>query len=527
MRFKLESIIQGQKNWRDFEIAGKVGVISTVFTEQFLSRSYDLHLIQHDNFEEDIELNGIETVFIDNELFESDHSWYKKNRGPLINYLKNNNKTICVVQNTTKQIANIFKQAYILRINPKINEYIDYGNILEVPILIDEKIHNPVSSKQKDDIVYLNIGTASVKKTHNLNFDITTLNVTKSHLSKEILEKLFKLLRNTKILYISKSGLLDEITLEYIRSIALLYSTYVIFDHKSNFSTIDFAVYGQATTDNIIYALLANKDYLLKNIVSKQRDILFNNTMIIKQSFSEFITQEKVKLQRPQISVITPTNRKENLNNYLEQMASQEGVTLDIIVVTHGFEIPKEKINEIENDFPHPITFIYQPSSISLGKCLNFAIDKSKYSTIAKIDDDDFYYKNYLIDQWFALQYSNADLVGKSSSFYYFEKDDLFVLRRVGNHSRYCDHIMGATIMSPTRVMKKLKFGDLPRAVDSDYIKRLNNSDGTIYATHPYEMCVFRSQDSGKHTWSVEDMSLYRNARVMGYGKPRVFVEVN
>lgn len=522
----MKNIIQGQKHWEDFKIEGRVGIISTIFTEQYLLKSYNLHVIKHENFSEDIELNGVETVFIDNDIFETDHPWYKKNRGHLINYLKRNNKTICVVQNTTKPIANIFKQAYILQINPESNEYINHGYILEAPLLVDEHIHNPISSKQKEDITYMNIGTSSVKKTHNLNFNITTTNITKNHLSREVFKILFDKLRTSKVLYINNSKLIDEVTLKYIEYISYLYSTYVIFDYKNNFSTFYFDLYSQSTTDNLIYTLLANKQYQLKKTIGRQRTTLLNNTMIIKNNFSEFIEQNHSKKQ-PYISVITPTNRRENLHAYLEQMKLQQNVILDIIVVTHGFKIDSDEMKAIENTYPYNIKFIYKETEISLGECLNAAIDETRYSVIAKIDDDDYYYKNYLIDQWLALQYSKAELVGKSSSFYYFEDDNLFVLRRIDNHSRYCDHIMGATIMSPAKVMRNLKFEDLPRAVDSDYIKRLINSGGEIYATHPFEMCVFRAQNQSRHTWAVEDMSLYRNARVMGYGKPDSFVEVN
>lgn len=521
----MKNLIQGQKNWADFEIKGKIGVIATLFTEQYLEKTYSINQINHKNFEVDIELNNIETVFIDNDLFESDHQWYKKNRGAIINYLKNNNKTIIVIQNTTKEIASIFKRSFILKINHKEVDYKNHGHYLEAPLLVNESYHNPNSSKSKTDIVYLNIATRAEKKSHNLNFEITTLHCTSVNISREILNNLFGKLKTSKILYINFSKLLDDMTLKYIELIATLNSTYVIYDYKFSKNKSDLKVYAQSTTDNIIYTLLSNPQFHLKKVISKQRMVLINNTMIIKSGLENFLTN--MENNKAYISVITPTNRKQNLLAYIERINAQESVELDVIIVTHGFELVDAEIQSLKNNFKHKLRIIYRDAEVSLGQCLNAAIELTEYPIIAKVDDDDYYYKNYLLDQWLALKYSNADLVGKSASFYYFEKDDLFVLRRLNDHSRFCDHIMGATIMSPAHIMKNLMFSDLPRAVDSDYIKRLKESDGIIYASHPYEMCVYRAKDISKHTWSVDDMSLYRHAKVMGYGDPKVFVEVN
>src|SRR5690625_663778 len=110
----MEDVIQSQKNWNDFQTNGKVGVITTLFSEQFLSETYELIPLSFENYKEDIELNDVDTVFIDNDLFETDHVWYRKNRGHIVNYLKNNNKNICVIKNTSLDVAQTFKKAFVL-----------------------------------------------------------------------------------------------------------------------------------------------------------------------------------------------------------------------------------------------------------------------------------------------------------------------------------------------------------------------------------------------------------------------------
>ena len=519
----MENQIQGQKNWENFNINGKIGFIGTMFTEQFLRKSYELISIGYKNFKADIELNNIDTVFIDNDLFESDHEWYKQNRGNIINFLKNSSRNIVVVKNTTKDVANIFKRAYILNISINNNSYINHGFQIDVPILLNEKYFNPIGSKYKNDIVYLNIATKSMKKTHNINFDISVTNCTKINLSREFLKDLFVQVKVSRVLYINYSKLLDEVTLKYIETIANVFGTYVIFDSKYELNEDIFTVLSQPSTDNLLYALLRNKQYSLKQIISKQRNAIRVSSMILESDLHTFL-ETATNENEVFISVVTPTNRKENLPSYIETLNSQKYVKLDVVVVTHGFKLSVQEEEKLKSNFQHNLTIINKEQEISLGMCLNSAIELTQYDVIAKVDDDDYYYKNYLFDQWLAIQYSGAEIVGKSASFYYFERDDIFILRRINEHSKFCDHIMGATIMSKSSVMKNYMFSDLPRAVDTDYINRVKDNGGKIYATHPYEMCVFRAHNQSKHTWVVDDISLFRHAEVMGYGDPELFV---
>ena len=52
-------------------------------------------------------------------------------------------------------------------------------------------------------------------------------------------------------------------------------------------------------------------------------------------------------------------------------------------------------------------------SSLTLGACLNLGIDASDGAHVAKIDDDNFYGRHYLLDLVDALDYSGAGIAGK------------------------------------------------------------------------------------------------------------------
>lgn len=111
------------KDWENFKTNKTVGIITTILSEQYLEKSYNLISLSPENYIEEIELYDIDAVFFDNEIFESDHSWYKKNRGHIINYLKNEDISICTIKNTTQDVNKIFKKPYVLEINPYIENY--------------------------------------------------------------------------------------------------------------------------------------------------------------------------------------------------------------------------------------------------------------------------------------------------------------------------------------------------------------------------------------------------------------------
>lgn len=525
----MNEVIQSQKKWNKFKTSGRVGVVTTLFTEQFLQNSYELIQLSNDNFSEEIELNGIDTVFIDNDLYESDHGWYRKNRGHLINYLKNNNKNICVVKNTTVDVAQIFKKAYVLNINPDTDEYIYNDLNMEVPILINEDRFNPIDSNIKKDIVYLNIGRPNNtlnKRTYNQKRSLKVDEFSNMKITRGLLEKFIGATRNSKLVYINNSTFIDEITLKYIEYICYLNSSLVIYDHKFELNNKQFVIDDFSTLNNKVSMYLKNPNFLFKEILLTQRKVLLENTFLTKQNFKNFLEIKEVEEVIPRVSVITSTNRKDNLPEYFTRIQKQKGVELEINVVTHGFKLSEEEQTHYKEDQPFTINFIEANSDETLGVCLNKAIDSSTFPVVAKVDDDDYYLNNYILDQWIALNYSNADMVGKSECYYYFESKDVIAKRNIGDYYKFSDFVMGATIMTNLETMKKIKFDNIPKAVDTNFIRRLLEAEGKIYIGHPFELCVFRSNNTSGHTWQVGDISMLKNADIVGYGNPTPYVSL-
>lgn len=526
----MESLIQGQKDWKEFSINGNIGIVTTFFSEQLLSSAYDLIHLSHENFREEISLYGIDTVFIDNVLFEADHEWYKQSRGHIVNHCKNNGINLVVIKNTSTEVNQTFKKAFVMEINPHINKYKLNELVLEVPMLLDTNVFNPINSKKNRDITYYSVGkmqTSPEIQAYNSKFKPSTRIVAEPRFTRHSLKKLSSYIQKSKILYINNATSIDKVTLQYIEYMALLNTTYVMYDYNIEVSpSYGFQSYKDNINASKLRLLLANNEYWFKTTLKSQREVLINNTFLLMPNLNDYLNQKLNKLNLPSVSIITSTNRKKNLDFYFKQMNKQAYVDLEINLVTHGYELSEKEKIYFSNECKFEINFLTAHAAENLGLCLNKAIDISTKSVIAKIDDDDYYLEHYIIDQWLAMQYSRADVVGKSEAFYYFESENIIAKRKVGEYLKYDTFIMGATIMSRAEMMKKLMFADLPKAVDTNYLRRVIAHGGEIYIGHPYEMCVYRSGDDNHHTWNVNELTMLKNAKVVGFGSPESHVRI-
>src|SRR5699024_3836031 len=207
-----------------------------------------------------------------------------------------------------------------------------------------------------------------------------------------------------------------------------------------------------------------NSEYSFKTVLSAQRQVFLNHSFLFMPNLREFLVDNRNERTVPEVSIITSTNRKNKLDFYINQMSNQKYVNIEINLVTHGYELSGIEQSKLRNDSKFDINIQSANSMENLGQCLNKAIDTSTLPVVAKIDDDDYYLEHYIIDQWIALMYSGAEVVGKSEAFYYFESENIIAKRKVGEYLKYDTFVMGATIMSKADTMKHLKFADLPKA---------------------------------------------------------------
>ncbi|MGM7700944.1 glycosyltransferase [Pseudalkalibacillus sp. Hm43] len=122
------------------------------------------------------------------------------------------------------------------------------------------------------------------------------------------------------------------------------------------------------------------------------------------------------------ISVITCTNRSTFRFKIKENYSRQTWQEKELIIILNKNSLVKREWEEYFEDLTN-VRIDQLDEKLTLGECLNYGIQLSRYPYISKMDDDDYYSGDYLTDSYETLQNSDARLIGKSSVYMYFEED--------------------------------------------------------------------------------------------------------
>ena len=151
----------------------------------------------------------------------------------------------------------------------------------------------------------------------------------------------------------------------------------------------------------------------------------------------------------------------------------------------------------------------------SLGSCLNFAIDNSKFEYISKFDDDDFYGSNYLTDMLNAFKYTNAQILGKYSIYAYLEDKKLLVLRYPDMENRYIGYIAGSTLTFKKEVFRKVRFKDLNTSEDTFFLNDSIEKGFNIYATDRFNHVICRRNNLKDHSWKISEAEFLNKCKII------------
>ncbi|WP_462420192.1 glycosyltransferase [Salinicoccus sp. Marseille-QA3877] len=505
-----------------------VGVIANFFTEQLLKRDFKTKKMLINDVLDLLEENMIEVVFIECNIYEEDHDWYGYSFKEMADYIEKFNVNVIAVN--SDQLEN-YNDYFQLNFSSKHKECEIEGNIISMPLMLNEYMFNPIEThRKKHDILFFSLGEPAEDKILNQFLkrekpkydEIISPKITRSTL-KELIRKI----KLSKVLYIYYSDDFDKKLLKYIELSAVLQNTILILDphftYQMNYAFVSPDIESNA---NYLQTFINEGLYTDKKIIKSNRQAFLNNTLMQLPSLDEILNGNLDK-KKIEVSVITSTKRKWTINEYIERINKQRHVDIQVILLTHGFELSVEEQQNIVEKANFEIKIINEDSSVIFGVCLNKCIDYATKEYFAKIDDDDFYYPNYLLDSWISQNYSNADIVGIYSQFVYLESEDLTIQRFKSHKNRYSEYVAGATIFCETELIKKYMFSEIPKAVDSDLLRRVLSKNGKIYCGHPYEFCIFRADDKTAHTWTVPDTHLLRSSEILFYGDPTDSLSIN
>ncbi|MGS2744307.1 glycosyltransferase [Halomonas sp. LS-001] len=226
--------------------------------------------------------------------------------------------------------------------------------------------------------------------------------------------------------------------------------------------------------------------------------------------------------EQPLISCLTVTKRPQWLHKIIDNYLQQEYPNKELLIALNTDQVDRQAIaREVQEKVPSAQIFQFG-SERNLGFCLNWLIRQSQGAYWAKMDDDDSYGPNYLMDYWLNTQALDSDLVGKKMSATYFEALDKTLYRDSdtlsasdfilyeGNHH----HMAGATFFAKRDLLNLNPFSESRRSsIDVEFFRGALQKEQSVMLADDFNFTVYRAADKQHHTWKEDDAILMNKAR--------------
>ncbi|WP_227370533.1 glycosyltransferase [Halomonas sp. M20] len=241
----------------------------------------------------------------------------------------------------------------------------------------------------------------------------------------------------------------------------------------------------------------------------------------------------------PKISIITPSNRPHLSKKIVTQFINQTYSKKELVYVYNA-----NRSNEISDvvESVDNLKFYSLPPEMNIGSCMNYAISKATGEFCVKMDDDDFYGNNYLLDIFVCLKCIAADFWGKPPSFIYFQSTDELYFRENSNRravpysfclgkelglsykmknskSLVTFNLAGNTLGGQASSLLRHKFSvSNVGAVDTIFHDMEKKPNSVVAVMCCGNMAVYRDENLEAHNWRVSENQLKGKAKLIGRG---------
>ncbi|WP_191681050.1 glycosyltransferase [Janibacter melonis] len=206
----------------------------------------------------------------------------------------------------------------------------------------------------------------------------------------------------------------------------------------------------------------------------------------------------------PSVTAVVASRRPHLLQRVARMLAAQTYPSLDVVVVVHGADPGRLPSVEVPG---REVVVIAAPADRSLGHALALGSAAASGDLVTKLDDDDFYGPDHVLDLVLAHRTSGAALVGKSTTVVHLEDLDVTVRRVFVPPESYVHRVAGGTILvSRGDLMTLGGWSDVPRAVDSALMRSARAAGASIYRPHDIGYVYVRQRHSSalEHTWAAD-----------------------
>lgn len=240
------------------------------------------------------------------------------------------------------------------------------------------------------------------------------------------------------------------------------------------------------------------KNYKSNNPVNK----------VIKKT-KEITKKNNPKQEKKGISIITVTNNDLFIDNIFNNYDRQSFKHKELVIVLNKNDLNIDKYNSKAKAYEN-VRIHRMDEKLSLGYCLNYAINVSVYNIVAKFDDDDYYGSKYLSSSFEVFNQTEAEVIGKASHLVYFQQSELLAIRDPNRENKYVGFVNGSTLIFRKEIFKKIQFSNISIGEDTDFCRRCKKKGIKIYSTDKYHHVYIRHKSKASHTWKVSDKFLLK-----------------
>jgi hypothetical protein len=239
----------------------------------------------------------------------------------------------------------------------------------------------------------------------------------------------------------------------------------------------------------------------------------------------------------PLVTVFVPTFRTEYLGRCLDNYRKQTYPNRELILALHSDAPPRAELDSIRASHSD-VRIVSMPREETVGGLMNLAIHHASGDFCVKMDDDDYYGENYVMDMILAQRAIELDIFGKPPAFTYFEASDQTCLRKSASGKENCIvdakslvsndfRITGHTHSGKTDFLQAVMFCDRVRgSADTALYERCEKRTVVGATLDIFNTAAFRASDLSKHTWRQADKQLLDGAISVGRGYRPEAVEI-
>lgn len=259
----------------------------------------------------------------------------------------------------------------------------------------------------------------------------------------------------------------------------------------------------------IIERLLTDEHYWEKTSHLGYREVMKKHTYTHRLTEIEKALGYESNITEPLVSIITCTRRPHMIDRIVKNMTRQSHPSCELILVLQDFSSYQkdeliDKLRKNPSNLKRIEVITDNCSKTTLGERFNHAATLAKGEYLAKMDDDDFYFKNYISDMLIPFSFGDYGMVGKKEIYMYLSESNQLIKRFEGMKHREVDFVAGPTFVIKKNVFDSIKFQAKNTGEDSGFIKSLIKSGAKIYSSDPFNFVQFRGKKTN-HTWQISD----------------------